>query len=83
MFTHYVAQSQWQQVLETIVQVMLFLLLIDGSTDKANIDNEIFMAVWCDTDGSDEKIHTQTSYFHVGRPSTVDVAGLFQNLIAL
>ena len=80
MFTHYVAQSQWQQVLERIAQAKFFSLLIDGSTDKANVDNEVFMAVWCDTDGSDEKIHTQTSNFHVGRPSTVDAAGLFQNL---
>lgn len=53
---------------------------MDGSTDKANVDNEVFMAVWCDVNGADEKIHTQTSYFHVGRPSTVDAAGLFQSL---
>ena len=67
-------------MLERIAEAKFFSLLIDGSTDKANADNEVFMAVWCDTDGSDEKIHTQTSYFHVGRPSTVDAAGLFQNL---
>ena len=79
-FSHYVAQSQRQQVLERIAQAKFFSLLIDGSTDKANVDNEVFMAVWCDTNGTDEKIHTQTSYFHVGRPSTVDVIGLFQSL---
>ena len=79
-FTHYVAQSQQQQVLERIAQDKFFSLLIDGSTDKANVDNEVFMVVWCDTDGNDEKIHTQISYFHVGRPSTVDAPGLFQNL---
>ena len=56
------------------------LFAVDGSTDKANIDNEIFMAAWCDTDGTDKKIHTQTSYFHIGRPSTVNATGLFQRL---
>ena len=79
-FSHYVAQSQRQQVLERIAQAKFFSLLIDGSTDKANVDNEVFMAVWCDTNGTDEKIHTKTSYFHVGRPSTVDAIGLFQSL---
>ncbi len=53
---------------------------MDGSTDKASVDNEVFMAVWCDINGTDKKIHTQTSYFHVGRPSTVNAAGLFQSL---
>ena len=38
------------------------------------------MVVWCYCDGTDEKIHTRTTYFHVGRPSTVDAAGLFHNL---
>ena len=63
-----------------IAQAQFFSLLVDGSTDKANVDNKVFMAVWCDVNGADEKIHTQTSYFHVGRPSTVDAAGLFQSL---
>lgn len=53
---------------------------MDDSTDKANIDNQVFMAVWCDTDGTDEKVHTLTSYFHIDRPSTVDTTGLFQCL---
>ena len=77
-FTHYAAESQRQQVLETISKVKFFSILVDGSTDKANVDNEVFMVVWCDTNGSDEKIHTQTSYFHVGRPSTVDAAGVLE-----
>ena len=80
MFTHYVAQSQRQQVLERIVQAKFFSLLIDGSTDKANVDNEVFMAVCVIQMKVMKKIHTQTFYFHVGRPSTFDAAGLFQNL---
>ena len=75
----YVAQSYRQQVLERIAQAQFFSLLMDGSTDKTNVDNKVFMAVWCDINGADKKIHTQTSYFHVGRPSTVDTAGLYQS----
>ena len=81
-FTHYIAESRRSQLFEKLAQAKFFSLLIDGSTDKGNIDNEIFMAVWCDcnANGVDEKIHTRTSYLHVGVPSTVDARGLFQCL---
>ena len=79
-FAHYIAESNRQQLLEKLAQAKFFSLLIDGSTDTGNVDNELFMVVWCDCDGADEKIHTRTTYFHVGRPSTVDAAGLFQGL---
>ena len=40
------------------------------------------MVVWCECNrsSSDMKIHTRTAYFHVHRPKTVDVPGLFENL---
>ncbi len=69
-FTHYIAESNRQQLLERHAQAKFFSLLIDGSTDTGNINNELYMVVWCDCDGSDEMIHTRTTYFHVGRPST-------------
>ena len=50
---------------------------MDGFTDKASVDNEVFMAVCRDLNGAIEKTHIQTFYFHVGRPSSVDAAGLF------
>lgn len=53
---------------------------MDGSTDKGNTDDEVFMAVWCDSTNADEKVHTRTTYFHMCRPKTVNTAGLFQSL---
>lgn len=38
------------------------------------------MVVWCDSTGSDEKMYTRTTYFHICRPKTVDAHGLFQSL---
>ena len=35
-----------------------FSLLLDGSTDRGNIDDQLFLVVWCDRNGSDEKVHT-------------------------
>ena len=79
-FSHNIAESQRQKMLKQLGQAKFFSLLIDGSTDKASVDNEVFMAVWCDINAADKKIHTQATYFHVGRPYTVDAAGLFQSL---
>jgi len=33
-------------VLEKIAQAQFFSLLMNGSTDNANADNEVFMVVW-------------------------------------
>ena len=53
---------------------------MNGSTDRGNVDDEVFMVVWCDVASEDEKIHTKTTYFHVCRPNTVNAAGLFEAL---
>ena len=62
-FSHYVAESYQQQVVKQVAQAPFFSLLVDtcSSSDKANVDNEAFMAVWYDVNGADEMIHTQTS----------------------
>ena len=62
------------------MQAKFFSLLIDGSTDKDNVDDEVFMVVWCDSSGTDKKMHTRTTYFHVCRPKTVDANGLLLSL---
>ena len=50
---------------------------MDGSTDVANIDDELFLVLWCDVDGSDEKVHTRMTFFAVARPEEVTGKGLF------
>ena len=73
-FTHFIAESQRRRLFEKLAQARFFSLLIDGSTDKGNADDEVFMVVWCDSSSADEKMHT---YFHVCRPKTVDANGCF------
>ena len=36
--------------------------------------------MWCDTDGSDEKVHTRIDYLMVSRPHSVTADGLFRVL---
>lgn len=45
---------------------------MDGSTDTGNIDDEMFLVLWCDVDHEDEMVHTNMSYFAVDRPKKVD-----------
>ena len=67
-------------MLSTIANASFFSLLIDGSTDKSNTDNELLMVVWCDTSSKDEKVHARISFLSVSRPESVTADGLFQTL---
>ena len=70
-FTHFIAESQRRRLFEKLAQVRFFSLLIDGSTDKGNADDDVFMVIWCDSSSPDKKMHTRTTFFHVCRPKTV------------
>lgn len=62
------------------MSVKYFSLLMDGSTDSGNIDDELFLVVWCEVNSSDEMVHSRLSYFTVARPNTVTGEGLFECL---
>ena len=77
---HYIAESRRQELITKLGNAKFFSLLLDGSTDKANIDNEVILVVWCDRDGTDEKVHTRMEYFTIIRPQSVTAEGLFKVL---
>ena len=80
-FTHYIAESQRQELVHTLQSAKFFSLLMDGSNDAGNIDNELLLVVWFDKEGVGEKVCTHASYFKVNRPSSVSAEGLFQVLV--
>lgn len=55
---------------------------MDGTCDNGNIDNKILLVIWCNTEASNEKVHTRMTYFIVTRPKDVTGTGLFQSLEA-
>ena len=80
-FTHHIAESWCLQLIDRLTQAKFFSLLMDGSTDKGNAEDEVFIVVWCESNAStDEKIHTRTTFFYVCRPKSVDTTGLFQSV---
>ena len=60
----YIARYKWEAQLQKLAKAKFFSLLLDGS-NKGNINNEVLPAVWCDPNGSDEKVHTRMDYFMV------------------
>ena len=42
-FTHYIAESQRQELVRTLQSAEFFSLLMDGSNDAGNIDNELLL----------------------------------------
>lgn len=55
-------------------------LLMDGSTDAGNNDNELMLVQWCYANSSDERVHSRLSFLTVHRPDTVNAEGLFDSL---
>ena len=46
-----------ENLISAVAQAKFFSLLMDGSTDKGNADNEATLVVWCDPE--DEKVCTK------------------------
>ena len=61
-FIHYIAEMKREGLKQRLGSAKFFSLLIDGSTDKGNIDNEAILVVWCEHNGLDEKVHTRMEY---------------------
>ncbi|KAL5487067.1 hypothetical protein EMCRGX_G019626 [Ephydatia muelleri] len=79
-FCHYIAESRMEELKKQLEQAKFFSILMDGSTDSGNIDDELFLAVFCDVDGMDERFHTRMKFLAVERPNDATASGLFQCL---
>ena len=64
-FVHYIAEAERSVVVDAISKADFFSLLLDGSTDKSNHDNEVVLVAWCDIDGKDQQIHTRMSFLRL------------------
>ena len=69
-FTGYIAQAKRNKLVVNLQKAKFFSLLLDGSTDAGNIDNELLLVVWFDKDGVGEKVYTRTNYLCISRSST-------------
>ena len=56
-------------------------ILLDASTDSANIDDELLLAVWFDSDCADEMVHIRTSLLKVDSPDSTTAQGISDSLL--
>lgn len=76
-FTHYIAEAKRQDVVTKVMKARFFSLVQDGSTDQGNIENEIILVAWCNSNSAKEQIHTGISYLKILRPKSSSGEGLF------
>ena len=53
---------------------------MDGSTDKAKVENEVIVLLYCSKDDEAEEMNTCARYFTVLEPAKADGDGLVQCL---
>ena len=79
-FVHYIAESQRWQMRASLASCHFFSVLMDGSTDKGRVENELFVIVFCKRDDTLQEIRTCARCFCVLEPTKADAHGLVECL---
>ena len=79
-FTHYIAESQRRQLKASLETCHFYSVLMDGSTDKGRVENELSVQLFCRRDDSVQEIKTCARYFCVLEPSRANADGLVECL---
>ena len=79
-FCHFIAETRRNDLKRLFSNIKFFSVLMDSSTDKANMDNELILVIWCDTNGTDEKVHSKMTFLCVAQPTAATAMGLFNYL---
>ena len=66
--------------MDQVLLATFFSVLLDGATDLGNNDNEVVLAVWCETSAGDERVHTRITYLGIERRENVTGIGLLDVL---
>ena len=61
-FTHYIAKSQRQLFVQSVSAVSFYSILMDGSTDAGNVENELVAVQYCSIDDVNEEQRTCVRY---------------------
>ena len=55
-----------------------FSIQVDGSCNSANLEQELFIALYFDPYTSDGKVHVCSKFLSVRQPTSANAAGLFE-----
>lgn len=80
-FVSYMAIAQREQLVAALAKTKFFSIQADGTTDSANIEDELFIALYFDpTDG---KVHANDRFLTVRGPERCAADGLYDYFWAL
>lgn len=79
-FTHYIAESQRQEFHQMLSGTKFFSFLMDGSTDKGKVENEVIVIQYCRVDETVEEVRSFSRFLRVVEPVKADADGLIKCL---
>ena len=71
-FVHYIAESQRQQFYHSLSSCHFYSFLMDGSTDRGKVENELVVIPYCQKDDIAEEVTACARYFTVLEPQKAD-----------
>ena len=76
-FTAYIARSQKHAFLSKLFSESHFYsLLMDGTTDAGNVEDELIVLVYCNKDDANQQMKTCTRFLTIEAPKKADASGL-------
>jgi len=68
-FVHHIAENQRQHFHASLTSCNFYSVLMDASTDKGHVENELFVILHCKSDDSLLEFTTHARYFCVLEPT--------------
>ena len=78
LFTSFIARSQCQSFLDSLPSGGFFSLLMDGSVDAGNLEDELIVFVHCCIDDAEQEMTTCSQFLSLYNPQKADASGLLQ-----
>lgn len=77
-FVDYIAKDLRENLCKILQEAHFISVQMDGSTDCANLEEELFLAIYFDPHGSDGSVHVRNRFMCVRQPESVDATGLYK-----
>ena len=77
-FVDYIAKDLREDLSKTLQESHFFSVQMDGSTDCANLEEELFLAIYFDPHSSHGSVHVRNRFMCVRQPESVNATGLYQ-----
>ena len=81
-FVDFILLDQRRMLVNSLDRARFFSLQLDGSADAGNVEDEVFLVVFCDLNSEDGKVHVHNNFLTVRRPGRANAAGLLACLRA-